>query len=147
MKLWTRDESFPWPVAETDPLAQEVSGGMLDSSGKRHFVRYLGPTPPTVNDLDAQVNPTPEQLATLSRDAAKATFDSFTKEGRILKAILRLLLGQINTLRQWDMADKNAMAASSTFQEYKTRKAAMPDLADITAQQVRNAISQAIDAE
>lgn len=60
MKLWTRGEPFPWPVAETSPEAKEVQ--ITDSNGVLHYVRYLGDAVPTQDDVDAQCNPPPSEI-------------------------------------------------------------------------------------
>lgn len=147
MKLWTSSEPFSWPVADTDPSASEVPGGMLDGLGRRHFVRYLGATPPTQADLDAQVNPSPAQVRDGQKESARALFDKPTAVSALHRAELKLILTEINTLRSWVVSLKAAVVAATTLADMKIRVAALPDMPDRTAAQVKAALMAEVDGE
>ena len=57
MKIWTKTEPFTWPVTETDPMAKEMPSPMQDSLGILRYVRYLGNTQPTKQNLQDHLFP------------------------------------------------------------------------------------------
>jgi len=115
MKLWTRSEPFPWPENETHPEAKEVSGGMLDGKGRKHYVRYLGNTPPTITDLDLQVNPSSAQMLAEQQKASQSMLHSnplmllVQQQRTMITALLNLLVLK-NIVTE---AEANAIKASA----------------------------------
>lgn len=78
------------------------------------------------------------------RDAAKSQFEA--SESKVLRALVKVLLNEVNILRQWVAQFKVETAAASTLANLKTRVATLPDTPDRTLQQAKNAITAAIDA-
>lgn len=63
---------------------------------------------------------------------------------RVDRAIIVLSAKQFNVLRQWDMALKAAVAGAGTLAQLKTAIAALPNLPDLTAAQVKQAVRDEI---
>lgn len=87
-----------------------------------------------------------EQSASLAveRQAASDKKDDPTAEGIEWRAVVLLLLDEINNLRQWDASFKAAVAAASNLADLKTRVAALPDMPDRTIAQAKNAYLNSI---
>jgi hypothetical protein len=81
-----------------------------------------------------------------SRDAAKSQFDLTDAQGKVLRALVKVLIDEVNLLRQWVAAFKVETAAASTLANLKTRVATLPATPDRTLQQAKTAIAAAIDA-
>mgnify|MGYP001591433027 CR=1 FL=1 len=77
------------------------------------------------------------------RTDAKALYDSM----RVLRALVLVLLGENNVLRQRDRDRATDVAGSGSLAALKTAWAARAPLADRTAAQARTAIRSAIDAD
>lgn len=79
------------------------------------------------------------------RDGAKTVFDSAAQEGKILKAVILLLIDELNDLRGWLVDFKVEVAAATSLADLKTRVAGLPNMADRTSAQARTAIRSKID--
>lgn len=80
------------------------------------------------------------------RGADAAGLDAPTGESRVLRAVVKVLVDELNALRQWDTAFKAATAAATTLADLKARVAALPNLPDRTLAQARSAIVTAVNA-
>jgi hypothetical protein len=81
------------------------------------------------------------------RAAIQRTLDSNALEGsvttevRVLRALVAVLIDEVNILRQWTRDLKTQTAAASNLANFQSRVATLPTLADRTATQARTAIS------
>jgi hypothetical protein len=82
----------------------------------------------------------------LMREAAKETFDSDAPDGKILKAVVLLLIDELNDLRTWVRDFKTQTAAATSLANLQSRVASLPTLNDRTSAQARTAIRAKIDA-
>ena len=85
--------------------------------------------------------------AAQKKDRAKADYDRPDERGRLLRAVVALLVQEFNEVRQWCMAHKAANAAAVNFADLKARVALLPNLPDRTVSQARNALRNLIDGE
>lgn len=81
------------------------------------------------------------------RLGAKNLFDAIDLYGRILRAVVALVVDEINILRQRDRDRAVDVAAATTLADLKTRWAARSSLADRTYAQARTAIRNFINGE
>ena len=79
------------------------------------------------------------------RARAKGIFDSTASDGKVLKAIVLLLIDELNDLRGWLVDFKAEVAAASNLADLKTRVAGLPNMTDRTSAQARTAIRGKID--
>ena len=84
-------------------------------------------------------------LLASQRNGAKDIFDSAVSDGKILKAVVLLLIDELNTLRTFTRDFKTETAAATNLANFQTRIATLPTLADRTAAQARTAIRTKID--
>jgi hypothetical protein len=77
---------------------------------------------------------------------AKAAIDGNIRLGYDNRAIAKLIVDEINDLRQWITSFKSATAASSTLADFKTRIAALPNMPDRTMSQAKSAYKALIDS-
>lgn len=85
-------------------------------------------------------------LLTSLRNGAKTIVDSLGSDAKVLRAVLLLILDELNDLRKRDRDRAVDVAASANLADLKTRWAAQSTLSDRTATQARNAIKNKIDA-
>jgi len=93
-------------------------------------------------------SPTAETARQNLRDriAAKATFATATDDrAKAWRAIVSLLIDELNASRGWIMAFKAAVAAATTLADLKTRVAALSNLPDRTLTQAKAAFAAKID--
>ncbi len=81
------------------------------------------------------------------RQAARNIFDTLDFWGRILRAVVSLVVDEINILRQRDRDRAVDVAAAISLADLKVRWAARSSLADRTYAQARTAIRNFIDGE
>lgn len=84
-------------------------------------------------------------LLAAQRSGAKNLFDSAAQEGKILKALILVLIDEINALRTRDRDRAVDVSNSTSLADLKTRWAAQSSLSDRTAAQARTAIRNHID--
>ncbi len=65
---------------------------------------------------------------------------------RAYRAIAALVIDEINTLREWIVAFKNATAAATSLANLQTRVAALPDLPDRTPAQAKSAFISKVNS-
>jgi hypothetical protein len=108
----------------------------------------MGGAKPTENSLLAQ---NAAYLAAggknaLFRAQAKALFKEVLDLARMVdRAIVLTSMDEINLIRSWITSYKAAVAAATSFDNFKTRVAALPNLAQRTAVQAKNSIESKID--
>lgn len=81
-----------------------------------------------------------------SRAAAKAALDAVRDDGVLLRGLLKLLIDELNILRQRDRDRAVDVAAATSLTNLQTRWAARAALNDRTAAQARNALKSVYDA-
>jgi len=92
------------------------------------------------SEIDA-INASDALAAQLSlRQGEKAQYDIIH-----LKALVILTMDELNTLRDWTVDFKSAVAGASTLAQLKTAVAALPTLNDRTLQQLRTALENKVD--
>lgn len=79
------------------------------------------------------------------RDDADDGLVSEAGDYKLLRAVMLVLLDEVNALRGWLASFKAAVAASTSLADLKTRVAALPNTPDRTATQARNAVLARID--
>jgi len=87
-------------------------------------------------------------LTALLRTQAKALYDlltTHTGEAKVVRALVAVLLDEINTLRGWLASFKTEVAAAASLADLKTRVATLPPTPDRTPAQAKTAITQKID--
>lgn len=81
-------------------------------------------------------------LLAAGRDRSKTEIDELL----VMKALVKVLIDELNILRQWTRDFKTATADAGTLAAFKTNVAGLDNLADRTAAQARTAIKNEIDA-
>ena len=121
----------------------------VQSDGAAPFIARWGlPNPqPTEAEIEAAVLLIPAAVLAAKQQAAKDALDGDSLNGRQLRALITLLVSELNLLRSWIMAFKAATAAAASLADLKTRVAALADTADRTKPQVITAIKAAVDGE
>lgn len=79
------------------------------------------------------------------RSGAKNLFDSTASDGKILKAVVILLIDELNDLRTWTRDFKTQTAAATSFSNLQTRVATLATLSNRNSDQARTAIRTKID--
>jgi hypothetical protein len=77
---------------------------------------------------------------------AKAAIDGNIRLGYDNRSIAKLIIDEINDLRQWLVSFKAAVAAATTLADLKTRVAALPNMPDRTMSQAKSAYKALIDS-
>lgn len=80
-----------------------------------------------------------------AESTAKSKYTNTDDLGRLFRAVVSLLIDELNTLREWDMSLQAAVAASTSLADLKTRVAALSSLPDRTVGQAATAINNKID--
>ena len=78
------------------------------------------------------------------RLAASALLDALGGESALVRAVVLVLVDDVNDLRQWVTSFKAAVAAATTLADLKTRVAALANTPDRTAAQARAAVANRI---
>lgn len=81
-----------------------------------------------------------------SRTDASALMNTVKAEGKVLRALVLVLIDEINALRQWVAAFKAATAAATNLANLQTRVAGLPNMPDRTLAQAKTAIANTLDA-
>ena len=82
-----------------------------------------------------------DALLTLRREA-KELLDATHHQAALTRALALTTLSEVNNLRQWITSFKAAAAAATNLANLQTRIAALPNVPDRTATQLRTAIKQ-----
>jgi hypothetical protein len=82
----------------------------------------------------------------LTKDRAEATADlnDLAAPNKLLRALLLVLLDELNNIREWLVSFQNQVALATTLADLKTRVATLPAMPDRTAAQARTAIGNKI---
>lgn len=75
------------------------------------------------------------------RSRATALLADPAGQEKLLRAVLLVLLDELNALREWLTSFKAATAAATTLADLKVRVAALPAMPDRTAAQARSAVA------
>lgn len=122
----------------------EISNNGSDFISKWNTAK-LGPKPSmqTINSVtDVEVASVNTNSLRLKASAVK---DLSTEEGVQWRAVALILLDEVNTMRQWDMSFKAAVASSTSLADLKTRVAALPTLSGRTVAQLKAAYANKIN--
>lgn len=94
------------------------------------------------NTVDAAI----AAAATLAiRTAAKANLDNFNSLPLFMRALMQIMVSEINLVREQDVARAAAVAAASSLANLQTRWAAISNLPDRTLAQLVTAIKAKVD--
>ncbi len=118
-----------------------------DGLGPYLYQWNLPGEPPTDQQIADAIAAIPGAVLTAKRNAAKAIIDNDVPDGRVERAVIALLVQELNLLREWIESFKSAVAASVSLANLQTRVAALATMSDRTGPQVTNAIKSAIDLE
>lgn len=143
--------SAQWANAdETAAVVQTTEAGAVLASPERTEVwdAFLAWDAVPGND-PAPFDPfTPEELDEQNREIARQLVQFFkTPEGRAFRALMVLILDQLNVLRERDRDRNDALQAGSTLGAIKTNWAALPALNDISKQTALNAFVDEITGD
>lgn len=83
---------------------------------------------------------------TLRRQAKEALDNAVNAQHALDRALVLVLIDEVNALRQWMTSFKAATAAATSLSNLQTRVAALNNMPDRTATQARTAIKNKIDA-
>jgi hypothetical protein len=119
-------------VAGIDPKYWKVSNGSVVSDSAEEIS--------SVDAADAAL-----QLSAI-REGAKDYFDGLSDLPLALRAFADISVSEINSLREWIVAFKAAVAASTSLANLQSRIAALPDMPDRTLSQLKTAIKNDIDS-
>ena len=114
---------------------------------ERRYIKKLGSDP--VEMSPAEKVAVDDALAatneTQYRTQQKGQFNG--AQGVYLRAMVDILIKELNTLRQWDESFKAQVALASNLADLKARVAALPTMPDRTLLQAKNAIQADIDSK
>lgn len=79
------------------------------------------------------------------RDQSKSGIDAFVPTPLLLRALVEVLIDEINILRQWMAEFKSEAAAATSLADFKARMATLPDTPDRNLGQAKSAIKNKID--
>lgn len=88
-------------------------------------------------------------LAASRRAGAKAVYDALGLEGKVLRALVLALVGELNTVRQRLVAQDTAVSQATSLADLKTRWAAVVTahpMPDRTGAQARTALRNRLDS-
>lgn len=130
------------------PLGRPSIDWIVSDSGSGPTITYwntaLGPLP-TFEQLDAVTQAQVDAAMLIkSRLSAETSFDSTQADGKILRAIILLLINELNSIRGWTINLKAQTAAATSLANFQSRVATLPSLSDRTVQQAINAIKNKI---
>ena len=87
-----------------------------------------------------------EFLLQLRQQAKEMLDEQNASNSAALRALVLVLIDELNNLRQWTVAFKQQTALATNLGNLQTRVAALPTLGDRTGQQAREAIKGKLDA-
>lgn len=128
-------------------LQPTASGYVIQDDGNGSYIAYW--------PAELGTQPTAEQLAAVTQeqvDAAKLTklraeIKSIHDDNIELRVTVKLLVDELNVLRQWITDFKAATAAAASLAALKTGVAALPNTPQRTYQQAKTAIQSLIGLE
>lgn len=114
-------------------------------------ISYLKYSNSDVVDMSAaEINQVNTDIATAllnrQRSEAKDAIDGLDHSAKLLRAIIIVLLDEINSLRSWIRSFKTETAAATNLANFQTRVATLPNMPDRTTVQARTAIKASINA-
>lgn len=118
-----------------------------DGTGPVIAMWNLPSNPPTEAEIAAAVAQIPAAQLAAKRADAKSLLDTDTKTGRQQRALIALLVSELNLLRAWIESFKAATALATSLANLQTRVAALNATPARTGPQVTTAIKDAIDLE
>ena len=128
--------SMEWNHADPQPTEQQITDWSTDAAALpsgQLFSAWLAE-----HGGDA--------IATAKR-IAKELQDSDAETARIIRAVVKLTVDEINSLRQWITDFKVEVAAANSLASLKTGVAGLPNVPDRTYDQARTSVTNIIDGE
>ncbi len=135
--------SFSQQLRDLYPDADFLSDVVLNADGTVKDFNLPG----TPLEVEAALLSQPALVQGLKRQFAKNLLGIDTDNGRVLRAIIVLLVNELNDLRAMWTNFKAATSASTTLADFKTRVASLQNMPARTNAQVTAAIDNAIDAD
>jgi len=132
------------------PTAIPVEDYLVELVGATRTVIYwntakLGAQPNQATlDAVTQQQADDARLA-VKRDNAAALTTNGAAAGNVTRAIVAVLVDELNALRQWLASFKVEVAAATTLADLKTRVAGLPNMPNRTLAQAKTAILDRID--
>lgn len=87
------------------------------------------------------------QSIALAKQMAKEIYDSIDHMGRVIRALGKLNVDEINVLRSWLQSFKTEVAASTNLANFQSRVSGLPNTPNRTYAQAKTAIEGLIDSE
>jgi hypothetical protein len=142
--------AIPEALMALYPAANPITDWTVVNNGTP-VITYWNPSlgaQPTQSQIDAvtQAQVDAAKLAKL-RSAAKQFHLALDAENRALRATVKILVDELNILRQWMTDMKAATASSTNYATLKSGIAALSSTPQRTYLQARTAIETLIDAE
>lgn len=109
----------------------------------------LSPEEEAAQEAEWAANPpltTQQMLEALRTRAAARLSQQEAETEMLIRAVVLTTLDEVNVLRSWLASFKTEVAAASSLADLKTRVAGLPGMGPRTAQQVRTAIGNKIEA-
>ncbi len=106
----------------------------------------LGPQPTAQTLAAITQSQVDTYYTTLGRTAALTLSTDPAGPSKLQRAVLFTTIDALNVLREWDVSFQAAVAAATTLADLKTRVAALPSLADITAAAAKAAVVSKINS-
>ena len=114
--------------------------------------KYLKRAGSVISEMTSQEKSTVDATAAAdaisrAKQAAKNLYDALDAAGRAIRAVSKLTVDEINTLRARDRDRSADVAAATSLADLKTRWAARSALEDRTYAQAKAAIQNLVDSE
>ena len=129
-------------VSTNVPALEEIITMQDNSDGQGvHFTWHIA-NPPTKATIDAIDNAVAVAWAKDIEQTEETNYDKWSDKE---KAMLKLLVKENNAARKWLDDFKVAVAASTSLANLQARVAALPNMPERTAEQVKNALKDELN--
>lgn len=115
---------------KVDPLASP--GDRIIDWTLQEITDYLN-----IQDLNADL---------AMRSSAKAQYNGQTPDGQALRCFAKIVMDEVNILRDWTLDFKGEVAASTNLGNLQSRVATLPDLNPRSLSQLKTSIQDCIDS-
>jgi hypothetical protein len=136
-------------VAFLNPGVSFLRDVILQDDGEGPYVKAwnLPGSPPTDQEVADALLLIPASQIAANKVLAKAILDDSIPIGRDLRAIILLMVDELNLIRAWITSLKAANATATSYGTLKTGIAALNNMPARTNSQVKTAVKDAVDAE
>ena len=125
-----------WSHVDTQPTEQQITDWSTDAAAL-----------PSGQLFSAWLAEHGGDVIATAKRIAKELQDSDEETARIIRAVVKLTVDEINTLRQWITDFKVEVAAANSLASLKTGVAGLPNVPDRTYDQARTSVTNIIDGE